>query len=479
MSAAYISEFLAAIGTLRQKPHPYSALSHYLASMAALPRWKNGVQVLLYSTIAMNLLLLSAAVLTCFIKIRCGTFHLGSINQDYLLRPNSPVLFALGCVVYSILSVAESLIWITGNDSKGIVTTRGRAALGGIKFIFLWEGAWCFSWNSAGHYICSKWRPPWQPACIHRQIPILVVWGLNTTFMVAALAALLIPLITFTLVELQAQDFLSSIASVCRKLRRLDKHKVVKFDFPTAILILSPLVQALPKLLYLVKCMQIGIGAWFSVLCLIILAQLVFICLAFLQRRVLAPADSLWATIRGMVTYKANADLNSAQKSAFNQAREQRVIMRISFIILLTGTAFLPVVVMQYRAATLEHIRGARSQLWTDLISTFVSTALATVIMIAIFLQTLRLSNQRSKASQHSGRSGEVAMRTFRSHLSEQIPPEMRTIRGSIVKLEDPNKILTTVSDYEQWQKDIVSNKTIHAKEGSEISLIGRSPEEG
>ncbi|EGG01227.1 uncharacterized protein MELLADRAFT_57451 [Melampsora larici-populina 98AG31] len=102
MSADTIAGFLAVFESVRHQPRPYSALSDYLASIAVLPRWKGGVVVLPFSSIILNFILLITAVGTCFVKIRCKTFHLGSINQDRILRPNSAVCFALGCIVYSL-----------------------------------------------------------------------------------------------------------------------------------------------------------------------------------------------------------------------------------------------------------------------------------------------------------------------------------------------------------------------------------------
>ncbi|KAH9823523.1 hypothetical protein DFH28DRAFT_881219 [Melampsora americana] len=102
MSATSISAFLAAFETIRNQPQPYSALSDYLASIVATPRWKNGIQVLPFSSIGLNLLLLSTASATCLVRIRFKTFNLGSINQDHILRPNSGVCWALGCIVFSV-----------------------------------------------------------------------------------------------------------------------------------------------------------------------------------------------------------------------------------------------------------------------------------------------------------------------------------------------------------------------------------------
>ncbi|KAH9823522.1 hypothetical protein DFH28DRAFT_922397 [Melampsora americana] len=355
----------------------------------------------------------------------------------------------------SVVSVVETVMWILGNHVKGIDNMHGRAALAGIKFVFLWEGAWCFSWSSAGHYICSKWRPPWQPADMHSKIPALLVWCLNTTFIVAALAALLFPLITFTMVELRAQDLISSVASVCIRLRRLDEHKVVKFEFSTAMVVLRPLLHSLPKLV-----------------------QLIFICLASAQRRVLGPKDSFWTTIVRKVIYKANnlTSTSSAQKPAFNYAREQNVLILISLIILISGTAFMPVPILEYRNATIENIAGVTDQLMTDLpssplkISTFVASTISNILMLLVLLQTIRLSTPKySSGSQTTVRSDDFRMTLSSKHISVHPPHENRMHPGFTPSFEDPEKGLRT--DYEKWTQDTLSKGNC-ADEASEITLL-------
>lgn len=172
----------------------------------------------------------------------------------------------------------------------------------------------------------------------------------------------------------------------------------------------------------------------------------------------------------------------------------------------------------QYREATLEHIAGVTDQLMIDLVCPplhlptrkfllirhpypcrfrvlsyrrlpmcmssnheknslhrhLLIMSFLNSIMIAIVLQTIRLSNsKRRRGNQIVVTSEEFPMK-FSSYISVESPQQNKAYPEGVLIMEDPND--TTVTDDDKWHKDTLSIHISQSDALSEIPVDERRP---
>lgn len=390
MASSLVQGFLATLETISHSPHPYAAIADYITTMTLLPKRPVWAQVLSVGNLIASVFMLCVATLTCAIQIQKKRFSLGRINPDHIVRPNAAVCFAIGCIGYSTMSIAELCLEMAQEQSPRDSNARGRAALTGIKGVCLWEGAWCFSWSSAGQFICAKWRPPWQADSTYDKIPRLVVFSLNSTFILMAIIAAGFPVIGFTMVEHYEKEALSLVTFVVKELYRIDRDPKAGYSLGTALLVLQPLYNLLPTLDTIILLLKITTMAWICTLIVAILAQAALIGFSLYYQHEMGVKCSVWNTCLQML--KIRPDEKPSTSSALNYFRERDVTVILSATILITGTSFIPLAIWQYYNTTLEHFTSVSYWLVLDLSSSCVLSVVVNVVMFATLKQIIRLS---------------------------------------------------------------------------------------
>ncbi|KAH9823520.1 hypothetical protein DFH28DRAFT_1216970 [Melampsora americana] len=394
-----MDSFEAALKVVSNSTHPYSALADYIITSTVSVKRPLWAKTLFVGNIFADILLLSLALATCVIRTRDGNFTLGCITRDYIVRPNYAICFAIGCIGYSIMSIIEIAAWFAAEHMNDAKTTRGRVVLVAGKYIFLWLGCWCFTWSSAGYYICAKWRPPWLPQHREKNLPSMVVWALNSTFIISALIAITLPLVTFGLVEVHVHYLLGLLFSGASHLRRLDRHHVVEFDVLTALRVLKPLFSIGPLLDTMVNLMRLGTLVWLGIVLLLVAVQMIFVYLSISQRRSLGATETIWETCKKTILNKPGDANRSTKSSLVNHLQEQNLILILSAAIFFVAGIFVPFLLWVYYNVDIGNLITVRLELMTNMITSSVVVVSAVILSIGTLKQTLRLSRLRAHSN--------------------------------------------------------------------------------
>ncbi|KAH9817119.1 hypothetical protein DFH28DRAFT_963119 [Melampsora americana] len=397
MASHFVQGFVNTLEEIGKLPHPYAAIADYIEKVSLLPRRPVWAQVLSVANLIASIFMLCVAMLTCAIQIRNKRFSLYSITQDYIIRPNAAICFAIGCIGYSVMSIAEIWLEIVQEKSPQDNNAQGRAALTGIKGFFLWEGAWGFSWSSAGQFICAKWRPPWQADSSYNKIPSWVIWALNSTFILIAILAAGLPVVAFGLLEYREKHSLGLLNSAIKELRMMDRDPKVEFSLTTALLVLKPLFQLLPVLDSIIFLLRLGTMSWLCTLFVAMLAQAGLIGFSLCYQNEMGTTSSIWDTFLQMLMLRPQEKPSTS--SAVDYFRESNVTVIISITILVTGSSFIPITIWQYYNTKLENITSLPYWLVLDLSSSCILSVVVNVVMFATLKQIIRISKPTSNSN--------------------------------------------------------------------------------
>lgn len=436
MSENSIAGFVALLGSISQSSQPYADIADYLVSMSApavRPAW---AQVISVGNILASFALLSAGLWTCLIRVQAGNFSIGCIANNKILQPNAAIGFALGCIGYSSLAIIDLSLALVADHQH--VVKPGRAALPGIKFISLWIGCWCFSWSIFGHYTSSRWDPSGQfnfGQAGTSQVPRVVIFALNFTFISSTLFAFISTLATFSIFEHRTQQVVKVISSAVVILRSLDEsHRGQPFSLTKAIEVLQPLAGLLPLSVKVVMSLKAGVMVWIICEVLMILAHLAFVYLTFSQKCLMGPTVSFWETLVQVIK-----DQYPKQASPrINYAREQNVLLILSVMILFTSCLLGPVAVWQYVNTTLEQINTLNYSLRTELVVSCTVSLVTNIVMFKTLAQTRRFarSTVTPATTQCPTGSDDIRMSKGVSWYSKTVP-QTRDRSSSFVGPED------------------------------------------
>lgn len=405
----HVRGVVSLLSSLSDTPHPYEKLAHHLVVIVTPPERPTWAKVMTAANIIANFCLLTAAVATCMMRKRIGTFSLGNITSDNLVRPNACVCFALGVTGFSTLSIIQFSLALVAESTHTVLP--GRAALPGIKFLFKWAGSCCFSWSTAAHHICSKWDPPWRqsmmPQGARSQIPRSVVWTINIMFTLLSIVAFTSIIAVFSAGEIYIQNASSSTINAVEQLRALDASGQ-EFSLTEALKILQPLLGLATVLEQISSHVKTGAMLWFFWDCLDVVLQFVNIYLTIGQKRKLegGPKVGVQDTLRQIMTNQS-----SISSRTINYVHEQNIMIIISGVIFIACLILAPVLIWTYLNSSIDMVLKVDFVLKSDLFISCLITLIGNVLMFKILSQTIRFHKSRQTPKQTSITSDELRMR--------------------------------------------------------------------
>ncbi|KAH9821666.1 hypothetical protein DFH28DRAFT_882776, partial [Melampsora americana] len=374
MSNHVIGGVVSLLNSLNNTPHPYAKIADHLASIVTPPERPTWAKVITVANIVANLCMLSAAVATCVMRKRIGTFSLGNITNelidhhmhlvDNLVRPNACVCFALGVIGFSALSIIQFTLALVSESMHTVLP--GRAALPGIKFLFKWAGSCCFSWSTAAHHICSKWDPSWRQSMMPQggrsQVPRLVVWSINVTFTLLILVVFTSVIAIFSSGEIYIQQAASSTVHVVKRFRALDARDH-HYSLKDALKVLKPLLGLATVLEQISSHVKVGAILWFFWDCLDVVLQFVNVYLAIRQKRDLGPKIGVQDTLRQIMTNQSKISSRT-----INYLHEQNIMIIISGIIFIACLVLAPILIWTYLNSSIDMVLKVDFVLKSDLV---------------------------------------------------------------------------------------------------------------
>ncbi|EGG04261.1 uncharacterized protein MELLADRAFT_117118 [Melampsora larici-populina 98AG31] len=459
MSDNLMGGVVSLLSSVSNTTHPYAKVADHLAAIVTPPERPTWAKVITAANIVANLWMLSAAVSTCVMRKRIGTFSLGNITNcmmeisDNLVRPNACVCFALGIIGLSTLTIIQ-FTWDLVAEARHTVLP-GRLALPGSKFLFKWAGSCCFSWSTAAHQICGKWDPPWRPNMMAQgspsQVPRSVVWTINITFTV--LTAVVFTSITtvYSLGEVSIQKATSSTSNVVEKFRALDASGD-QFSLTEALRLLQPLLGLSSVLEQMSFYMKLGALLWIIWDCLDVVIQFFNIQLTIQQKRKLGCKIGVWDTLRQIMTKNSNIS-----SQTIDYVHEQNIMIIISGIILIACLILVPVLIWTYINSSIDEVLTANFVLINDLSISCLITLIGNVLMFKILSQTMRFYRSKRNPEKTFTTSDELRMRKSIFCSNRQVKQDEPSIFLPPENLEDPEAQISESCEWTETKAEEIS----------------------